>query len=287
MPPVINAVTNQFIQVGPYWLVDLTVGSFVSVYLSQRIVNRLTMFQNGSFSLISIAAASILGAASPMCMYGTIPLIAALGKRGVAQCVLVAFMVSSILLNPNVFLMTFALGASEAVWRLGFCLAAGVLAGILAWPVFKGRNIFDFTKFETKASGHDKTFFRDLGKAARITGPYFGLIIFITSLMEIYIPRSWTDLLFSIDRNYEVGLSIMLSVPVYTCDGAMIPLLRTWQEAGLSGGSVAAFMLAGSATKLGSLGALKLILGFKNFFLYLVFVLAFAFLAGVLINIVG
>lgn len=315
MQPLISNLGHQLIQVGPYWIIGLVIGSLVSVYLSQRIVGQVGRLQSSSAalalrpergfysdktSLISdqrrsepslngfaaLLMASILGAASPICMYGTIPLIAALGKKGISQAILVSFMVSSILLNPNVFLMTFALGPSQAIWRLSLCLAAGCLAGHLVWKGEEQKKIFNFEKFETRDYRHDKTFLRDLAKAARITGPYFAVVLLITSLLEVYIPKSWISLMFSVDKSFEVGLATVLSIPVYTCDGAMIPLLRSWRELGLSEGSAAAFMFAGAATKLGSLGAMTIILGCRNFALYIGYMLFFALISGLFINLI-
>jgi uncharacterized membrane protein YraQ (UPF0718 family) len=45
-------------------------------------------------------------------------------------------------------------------------------------------------------------------------------------------------------------------------------------------GDAMAFMLAGPATKINNLSAVKMILGTKNFLLYLAFVVGFAMLAG-------
>lgn len=78
-------------------------------------------------------------------------------------------------------------------------------------------------------------------------------------------------------------LGVLVSVPVYTCDGAVISLLRTWQEMGLSEGGVVAFLLAGAATKITKLGH-KNYPGVRNFTVNLVFILIFSLVNGVLIN---
>jgi uncharacterized membrane protein YraQ (UPF0718 family) len=53
---------------------------------------------------------------------------------------------------------------------------------------------------------------------------------------------------------------------------------------GLSEGSVITFLLAGAATKIAKLGAIKIILGMQNFTIYLAFILLFSFGAGCLNN---
>ena len=46
-------------------------------------------------------------------------------------------------------------------------------------------------------------------------------------------------------------------------------------------------MITGPATKITNLGALKIVLGIKNFIIYLVYVMLFALLSGLLIDLVG
>jgi len=59
-----------------------------------------------------------------------------------------------------------------------------------------------------------------------------------------------------------------------------------WLDAGMSMGSAAAFMITGPSTKLTNLGALKAILGLKQFIIYLLFVVTFSVFTGTLCNIV-
>ena len=52
----------------------------------------------------------------------------------------------------------------------------------------------------------------------------------------------------------------------------------------MSMGSAAAFMITGPSTKITNLGAVKIVLGMKKFLAYLLFVIAFAFVTGILTN---
>ncbi len=51
-------------------------------------------------------------------------------------------------------------------------------------------------------------------------------------------------------------------------------------------GSAASFMLTGPATKITNLGALKIVLGFRRFLLYLLFVMVFSLMSGIIVNII-
>lgn len=54
----------------------------------------------------------------------------------------------------------------------------------------------------------------------------------------------------------------------------------------MSMGSAASFMLTGPATKITNLGALKIVLGFRRFLLYLLFVMVFSLMSGIIVNII-
>ena len=79
-------------------------------------------------------------------------------------------------------------------------------------------------------------------------------------------------------------MAASIGVPLYACGGGTIPLLQAWLHDGMSMGSAAAFMLTGPSTKITNLGALKIVLGIKRFMLYLLFVMLFSFVSGIIVN---
>ena len=56
---------------------------------------------------------------------------------------------------------------------------------------------------------------------------------------------------------------------------------------GMSMGAETAFMITGPGTKVTNLGALKIVLGIKNFIIYLAYVIVFACVSGLLIDFIG
>lgn len=82
--------------------------------------------------------------------------------------------------------------------------------------------------------------------------------------------------LFGAHRGFGVLLAATIGVPLYACGGGTIPLLQEWLVSGMSMGSAAAFMVTGPATKITNLGALKIVLGIKNFAIYIVYAIDLA-----------
>ena len=61
-------------------------------------------------------------------------------------------------------------------------------------------------------------------------------------------------------------------------------MLQEWLAEGMSLGAAIAFMVTGPATKITNLGAMKIVLGARNFTLYLAFALLFSLVAGAIVN---
>ena len=108
----------QLRQILGYWVLGMVVGSLVSVFAKEAIHRAVARLNPGKWGLWGILPAAALGIASPLCMYGTIPLAAALSRSGVRQDWLAAFMMSSILLNPQLLFYSTALGPVAFAVRL-------------------------------------------------------------------------------------------------------------------------------------------------------------------------
>lgn len=101
----------QLRQIAPYWALGIILGSFISVFVKEHIHKLFRKLGDKKIGIIGIVPASILGIASPLCMYGTIPLAASFSRSGIQDSWLAAFMMSSILLNPQLVLYSTALGS--------------------------------------------------------------------------------------------------------------------------------------------------------------------------------
>jgi len=274
-----------FWELAPYWASGLIAGSLISVYLSERIAEKMTNLASGKGRILAICIASLLGIASPLCMYGTIPIIVAFGHKKVPQHLLATFMVSSVLLNPNLLLLSFVLGVEIALARLFLAFLCGILAGTLVLILFKDKSLFSFERFSLN-NKTKKTFLPDLFKAFRITAPYLLIGITLTVLFSRYIPPEWIASMFGTRNGLGVLFATSLSIPLYACGGGTIPLIRAWLFAGMGVGDALAFMIAGPATKITSLSAVKMILGARHFLLYLTYCIGFAIMAGLFVDLV-
>lgn len=280
----------QFRQIFLYWVVGMVIGSIISVFFKDKIHNLMRNMKSDGSSIIGIIVASMLGVASPLCMYGTIPIAASFSKGGIRDEWLASFMMSSILLNPQLIIYSAALGLKVLVIRIVTCFLCGIAAGLAIRFFFKEKNFFRFEEFgEPRSRDTDPNvvirLLKNLFRNFKATGLYFLIGIILSAIFQRYVPQETVTLLFGGNEAWGVLMASTVGVPLYVCGGGTIPILKTWLASGMSLGSAAAFMITGPATKITNLGALKIVLGIKHFLLYWAFVIIYACLTGILINV--
>lgn len=275
----------QLEQIFGYWVLGMVLGSVIAVFAKDHIHGLFRSMHGKRLGVAGIFAASALGIASPLCMYGTIPLAASFSESGMEDDWLAAFMMSSILLNPQLILYSMALGQTALVIRILSSFLCGVAAGLLFRCFYREKDFFNFTGFSAPTSRDTAPnifvrFLKNLGRNVKATGPMFLLGVALSALFKRYVPSDLMARLFGDNEGFGVLMAATIGVPLYACGGGTIPLLQAWLVDGMSMGSAAAFMITGPATKITNLGAVKIVLGAKRFALYWVFTIMFALITG-------
>ena len=278
----------QLRQIFPYWVLGMVLGSAVSVFAKEKIHNAVRSLSGKKLGAFGVIPASALGIASPLCMYGTIPLAASFSRYGISDDWLAAFMMSSVLLNPQLIIYSAAWGPAALAVRIVSCYLCGITAGLLVRFLHR-KEFFRFEAFEDpKSRDTDPNillrFLKNLGRNIKATGLYFLLGVLLSALFQRYVPAETMTAVFGGNEAFGVLMATTIGVPLYACGGGTIPLLQAWLMDGMSMGSAAAFMITGPATKITNLGALKIVLGIRNFAIYLIYVMIFAFVTGMAVN---
>ena len=284
--------TLQLKQIFPYWVLGMVLGSVISVFVKDHIHGLFRRLGDTKLGILGVIPASVLGIASPLCMYGTIPLAASFSRSGIRDDWLAAFMMSSILLNPQLIIYSTALGGTALAVRIISCFICGITAGLLIRLFYKDKGFFNFTGFD-EPHNHDTDpnlflrLLKNIGRNIKATALWFLLGVVLSALFQRYVPADAFAALFGeANEGFGVLMAATIGVPLYACGGGTIPLLQAWLYDGMSMGSAAAFMLTGPSTKITNLGALKIVLGIKRFLLYLAFVMVFSLITGLLVNLI-
>ena len=286
----------QFSQIAGYWVLGMILGSLISVFGKEKIHALFAAMQGKDLGLLGLVPASLIGIVSPLCMYGTIPIAASFAEKGMEEDWLAAFMMSSILLNPQLFFYSMALGKALLVIRFASCFLCGIAAGLLVRVFFRKRKFFNFKSLTEAGLGQTGSrdtdpnlflrFLKNLLRNLKATGPAFLIGVALSALFQRYVPEEAMAALFGRHHGFGLLMAATVGVPLYVCGGGTIPLLISWMESGMSLGSASAFMITGPAMKITNLGAVKIILGIKDFVIYIAFSILFALFTGFLIDFV-
>jgi len=214
----------------------------------------------------SIIVASLLGIVSPLGSYVIIPLSAALYGIGVPLPPLMALMISSPLINPNLFILTAgALGIEMAILRTLSALILGILSGYLTvfminMKIIKTGNVLrndtTFIINDDSANKNRNTFSRFLVELYKITiyiSKYFFLAILIAAVIKIFVNPDYIMRFFGDNNFLSVLITSGAGIPFYVCGGAAIPVVQQLAELGMSKGAVLAFFISGPVTRISNL----------------------------------
>ncbi|MFO7658527.1 MAG: permease [Bacteroidales bacterium] len=278
----------------PYLISGIILTSLIKVLLSKKQV--AGFFQSRKSSSIILAA--ILGVISPLGSYVVIPMSAALFTLGAPLPVLMAFMISSPLIDPNLFLLTAgAFGYEMAIARVVSSLLIGILAGYSTLLlVNKG-----FLNSETilKATDENRSkilqvnelsgkfmhrFAIELFKMSKYIGKYFFLALILAAVVKIFTPPALMMKVFGQDNLLSVLISTGAGVPFYICGGAAIPVVQELAYMGLNKGAVLAFFISGPVTKISNMVLMHAAFNIRVFMIYVTIGILGAVLLGMVYN---
>ena len=273
---------SQVLQLGPY----VVAGILLAVLLGRLDLPRRWGRWLSRSGPGTVVGAACLGGASPLCTYGTVPVLVELLHGGASPGPALAFLVASSLLNPQLFIvMTGGLGLrlalAQAAGVLLLSLPVGLLARKLKPKAFLSTGALS-PPSHTSTPPHSHTLLR----LTETVGLYFVVGVILAALLQTLIPPAWVSSLLGAGRWYGVLLAGVLGVPLYACGGGAVPVIAGLLAQGMSPGAALAFFLAGPATRLTSLAALGTLLNRRALIAYVAYVVAGAALAGTALNLV-
>ncbi|MBE9069310.1 permease [Leptolyngbya cf. ectocarpi LEGE 11479] len=290
---------QNLVQVSPFLLLSIGIAAYAQASGADNLIAKA--FQ-GRVSVM-IFVASLFGAFSPFCSCGVIPLIAALLSMGVPVAAVMAFWLSSPLMDPSMFILTvgtlglhFAIAKTLATVAIGLLGGFGTLALInsgIATAAFKNplrdeasnggcggsrvRNPQPVVwKFWPVAERRQK-FWQGARKNAWFLGKWLALAFVLESLMLVYVPNTWIQTIAGDGSLLSVVGAALVGIPAYLNGYAALPLVEGLVNQGMAPGAGMAFLLAGGATSIPAMIAVFALARRPVFLAYL----GFAFMGSV------
>ena len=145
----------QLEQIFLWWVLGRLIGPAVSVFARGRINAAFERLGASRAGALAIVPAALLGIWWPLCTNGTVPIAAGSACGGARDELLAAFMMSSILLNPQLIMYSAALGPAVLAVRVISCVLCGIFAGLLVRFCCRGSAFFRFERFNGEAANRD------------------------------------------------------------------------------------------------------------------------------------
>lgn len=298
-------VVKSFIHIWPYLLITIPLAVIINL---SGLSKHITRAFSGKPALMIILATCI-GAFSPFCSCGVIPVITSLLAGGVPLAPVMSFWIASPSMDPEIFFLSSSvLGWKLAVWRLASTFLISLLAGFITQFMFyKGylsadeilRIKKDNSSQPVIVSANGKgqctcsevswqqRVFPETVKATLLVTKFMGMAFLITAIITFYVPENAIRVITTGNSNVQVIIATLVGIPAYTSNMTALPLAGSLLKSGLSGGAALSFLIAGATTTLPAMVAVWGIASRKVFMLYILYIMAGSVLTGLAYNFLG
>ena len=253
----------------PFLMMSVAIAAYAKAAGADNLIARA--FQNRA--AVAVVLAALTGALSPFCSCGVIPIIAALLAMGVPLGPVMAFWLSSPLMDPSMFFITAAtLGAGFALAKTAAAIGIGLLGGFGVLMLGKAGLLNGSPLREdvgnggcagSKVRNPKHVVWRFWSEPARreafavgardntlFLGKWLALAFALESLMLAYIPADLVARAAGGEGIWPVLGATFAGVPAYLNGYAALPLISGLMSQGMAPGAGMAFLLAGGVTSL-------------------------------------
>jgi len=144
---ILNFVLKSFIHVWPYLLITIPLAVWMN--LSDFSKHFKSILSKSAW--LSIFLATVVGAFSPFCSCGVIPVISALLLGGVPLAPVFAFWIASPSMDPEIFFLSVSiLGWKLAIWRLASTFILSLAAGTVTHYLVKSGYLSTYLRVSQK-----------------------------------------------------------------------------------------------------------------------------------------
>lgn len=303
LAPTLQFAGSAFAQTGAFILFAVLAVAYMKATGAENLLARA--FEGRELRMIVLAA--LMGGLSPFCSCEVIPFIAALLAVGAPLSAVMAFWLSSPLMDPAMFLITagelgpgFALAKTAAAVGLGlfggFTVRALAATALFCDPLktapakscgcasscgtgkpFSGAVVWKFWR----EPGRHETFRKTALENALFLGKWLLLAYMIEALMVRYVPAELVAQVLGGDGVGPVVLGASVGAPAYLNGYAAVPLVAGLLEQGMSAGAAMSFMIAGGVSSIPAAVAVWALVKPRVFAAYLGLAITGAIIAGI------
>lgn len=291
---------DNLIEIAPYLLLAIGIAAFAKASGADSLIARA--FTGRMSTMILFAA--LFGGLSPFCSCGVIPLIAALLAMGVPVPAVMAFWLSSPIIDPSMFVLTVGtLGLDFAIGKTIAAVGIGLFGGFATHVVMRQGGFADPIRAGigdggcggAKARNPGQVVWAFWGESARLRAfgrealttllflaKWLTLAFLLESLMVTYIPADTVATVLGSGSAWAIPTAVLVGVPAYLNGYAALPLVAGLLKIGVAPGAGMAFMVAGGVTSIPAAVAVYALVKRPMFIWYIALSLTGGLLSGLL-----
>lgn len=301
--PVTQFAANAFLNTLPYIAIAVLMIAWLKAAGAEAYVARA--FEGRETRMILFAA--LLGGLAPFCSCEVIPFIAGLLALGAPLSAVMAFWLSSPLVDPPTLIITasalgwpFAVGKAVSAVALGlfggFAIKAVMAGGLFKDPLrvrqgsgcgcgpspFSGKPVWTFWQEGERRVIFRKQFFEN----ALFLIKWLALAYVLEALLVTYVPASLIVAAVGGDGIGSIATAAFVGMPAYLNSYVAPPLLAGLMEQGMSAGAAMAFMVAGAVSSIPAMAAVWSLVKRDVFATYLGLGIAGAIVSGIVFQMI-
>lgn len=247
---------------------------------------------------VAIVLSAAIGAVTPICGVGVLPIVASLLGAGVPLAPVMAFWLASPVTDPGMLAIT--AGTLGLPFAIGKTVIAGLIgiAGGAATAALVGGGAFRAPLKSRARAACDRleerrlkaAFWREPARralfranaldAARLIVKWLTVAFLLEGLLRQVLPAELVAEVVGRGNAWAIPLAVGLGAPIYLDGYAALPLVRGLMDMGMAPGAAMAFLIAGGVTSLYASVAVYALVRPPVFLWYLVLAVVFSLAAG-------
>ena len=270
----------------PYLLLGFLIAGMLHVFVPQKFYANYLSRNNK----LSVVWTALLGIPLPLCSCGVIPTAIGLKNEKASKGAIASFLIATPQTGIDSILATFSLmGLGFAIIRPTAALITGVCGGLLVNRLVHDDDVVDMDSCSCQAEKGNRIWrvlkyayydmLRDIGLRLLI-----GLVV--AALIQVAVPDEFF-LQFGSQPLLQMLVLLVIAVPMYICSTGSIPVAAALMMKGLSPGAALVMLMAGPAVNMASILVVHKSMGRRFTSIYLMTIVGFAILFGLLLNATG
>lgn len=273
-------------EMSPFLLLGFLIAGILHVFVPKRFYARYLSHDNK----LSVVWAALLGVPLPLCSCGVIPTAIGLRKERASKGAVASFLIATPQTGIDSILATFSLmGLGFAVMRPAAALITGICGGLLVnrfVPADKDEELAPVVEIEEKGNRLWRVLKYAYYDMIQDIGLRLLIGLLIAALINVAVPDEFF-LHFGSQPLLQMLVILVIAMPMYICSTGSIPVAAALMMKGLSPGAALVMLMAGPAVNLASILVVRKSLGARFTWIYLLTIVVFSVLFGLLINAIG